>query len=140
VRVSVTRECGWPMGHRLQAHGGRCRFPHGHSYVARVTVEVSQWPTPDGMVIDFADLDRAIKIVVDDWDHAFMVDRTDPLFEVLMELPSESRRVIAVVAPPTAENIAVWLQRGVQAALSPRFIVTRVEVFEGPKSAAEVVL
>lgn len=140
MRVSVTREHGWPMGHRLQHHEGRCRYPHGHNYLARVTVQASSWPPPrgegpEGMVVDFAVLDQAIRAVTDPWDHSFMCERSDPLAVALAEFAGE--RLVLVDGPPTAEHIAHWLFALVQEAL-PYGVVTEVQVFEGPRAAATV--
>ena len=38
----ATRRIEWDMGHRVPEHGGKCRTPHGHRYVAEVTVRGPQ--------------------------------------------------------------------------------------------------
>jgi 6-pyruvoyltetrahydropterin/6-carboxytetrahydropterin synthase len=140
-RVSaVTREVGWPMGHRLFRHDGPCAMAHGHNYAARVTVEclavdTARAGTPkEGMVVDFKDLDLAIHSVVDRWDHAFMLQVGDPLMDQLEGYAD----LIRVLAPPTAENIAWMILDGVSRYLAgqTRLTVRRVDVFEGPKSVA----
>ena len=54
--------------HRLPFHPGKCSRLHGHSWVRDVEVEgpVLQ---PTGMVMDFADLSKALQPIIDDLDH-----------------------------------------------------------------------
>lgn len=142
MRTTVTRTYVWPMGHRLKDHDGRCRFPHGHTYEAEVTVANSvglvRSGTKRGMVIDFADLDAAMRAVLDEWDHAFMVEDADPFAAALIDFGDRNDcRLVVVPWPPTAERIAHRLADLVQAALPKGCRVESVRVHEGPKSVAE---
>lgn len=146
MAVTVTRSAQWAMGHRLQRHDGLCRNVHGHNYEAEVTVErfggmvVPYGNTaPDaGMVVDFAVLDRIIKAVVDEWDHAFMVEADDPL-RVLLSGTIVNTKLVVIEGPPTAEVIATELAMRLHGpAWQLGLLVTRVRVHEGPKSVAEV--
>jgi 6-pyruvoyltetrahydropterin/6-carboxytetrahydropterin synthase len=142
--ISITREYHWPMGHRLRNHRGRCRFAHGHSYVAHVTVEATTdidrpGRTDDGMVMDFSVLEAVLREAVGTpWDHAFMLEDGDPLVAMfaMAEANGDAQKVVVVECPPTAENIARIIKRNVQALLGTVGRVTRVTVYEGPKSAA----
>lgn len=139
---AVTREVSWPMGHRLKNHNGPCRLAHGHNYVARVTAECRYIETrrpgkpDDGMVLDFADLDAAVRAIIARWDHAFMVEDGDPLVTIL----AGEAELVIVNCPPTAENIA-WLildelRREFGKATRERILIRRVEVHEGQRSVA----
>jgi 6-pyruvoyl tetrahydropterin synthase/QueD family protein len=142
ARSSVTREIGWPMGHRLQHHDGACRLAHGHNYLARVTIECRHLDTrragrpDDGMVVDFTALDASMRAVITPWDHAFMLQRGDPLAAAL----DAHARLVIVEYPPTAENIAWMILQELQRMLARQpgsgLFVRRVEVHEGPKSVA----
>jgi 6-pyruvoyltetrahydropterin/6-carboxytetrahydropterin synthase len=144
--ASVTREYGWAMGHRLQHHEGLCRNPHGHNYVAHVTVDTAverldrEGRPDDGMVLDFSVLDAALRHVLADWDHAFMVENSDPFHEALKafaNVTGEVPKVVVVDCAPTAENIAVMLAEALQQQFRDPFVhVRRVVVYEGPRSAA----
>lgn len=69
-----------PMGHK-------CGRMHGHSY--RITITITGEVGADGMAMDFADIDAAVKPVVDNrLDHNLLND---------------------TVANPTSENLAIWL-------------------------------
>ena len=62
--------------HRLPGHP-RCGVPHGHTYSVEVQVE---GPVVDGMVVDFADLKRSLREVLDPLDHADL--------NAILEVPS----------------------------------------------------
>lgn len=60
------------IAHRLPNYDGKCSKLHGHriDYTFSFKGEVGE----DGMVEDFKDLERIIKIVVDRYDHSFLND------------------------------------------------------------------
>lgn len=73
LATSVTRQFRFEASHQLPWHPGKCANLHGHSYVLDVTVENDL--TPDGIVIDFANLKAAVsKHVLDDYDHRHLND------------------------------------------------------------------
>jgi 6-pyruvoyltetrahydropterin/6-carboxytetrahydropterin synthase len=81
-------------GHVLSHHDGKCREPHGHSYVLTVHVR-SPTLIPSGpkknMVIDFQDINHIVRpLIKDSLDHKWLNDT----------LSSDS---------PTVEYIAKWI-------------------------------
>ncbi len=105
--VRVTKRFTLEMAHALRCHDGLCANIHGHSYVLDITLEGTPADAPgnpkDGMVIDFADLKRMVKPIVDRYDHSLFlherergtVNADEPLFG----------RVIFTPYQPTCENI-----------------------------------
>ncbi|WKZ64820.1 MAG: 6-carboxytetrahydropterin synthase [Flavobacteriales bacterium] len=105
--VRVTKRFTFEMAHALRCHDGLCANIHGHSYVLDVTIAGTPAEAPghpkDGMVIDFADLKRMVRPIVDRFDHALFLHERDkgavkpdePLFG----------RVILTPWQPTCENI-----------------------------------
>jgi len=105
--VRVTKRFTFEMAHALRCHDGLCANIHGHSYVLDVSITGVPTDAPghpkDGMVIDFADLKRIVKPVVDRYDHALFLHEKEhgavkadgPLFG----------RVIFTPYQPTCENI-----------------------------------
>lgn len=82
--------------HRLRDYKGKCERLHGHNYKVHVTAGATDLG-PGGMVMDFGDLKKATKEVLETLDHAYLND----------------------VAPfdgiePSAENIArqlfIWIR------------------------------
>jgi 6-pyruvoyltetrahydropterin/6-carboxytetrahydropterin synthase len=109
--VSYTHEI--PMGHRLQHHEGKCRFLHGHNYLVEVVVGgvVSE---KTGMVIDFSELKRVVRMVFEQFDHAFVLQEGD---NILREVDQSDQKIIYLPFPPTAENLALYWAKGIRYAL-----------------------
>ena len=100
MQISLTVEV--PIGHRLPAHQGKCKNYHGHNY--RVTVRISGAVGADtGMVMDFSDLKRELKTILDPFDHAMVLEDGDELIPFLRE---RAMKYIIFEMPPTAENFA----------------------------------
>ena len=135
----VTRSIEFPMGHRLQAHGGLCRHVHGHNY--KVVVEVEGEPDSEqGMIIDFSDLKREMEDVFKKYDHALVLQETDPLWSFIrnsMEAKSFGLdRVLYMKNPPSAENLArLWFFQ-LDVRITGLFSVT---VFESSNTSARYV-
>jgi 6-pyruvoyltetrahydropterin/6-carboxytetrahydropterin synthase len=73
---TLEKEVRWEAAHRLPGHDGKCARLHGHSYRAVLVLE-SPSLIPDGpkrgMVQDYADVEAAVRPVVDEWlDHRYL--------------------------------------------------------------------
>jgi len=83
-------------GHELVYHDGKCRNPHGHSYVFTVRLESSRLiesGPKKNMIIDFDDMAKIVKPMIEQYlDHRWLNDT----------LNTDS---------PTAEYIAQWIFR-----------------------------
>ena len=89
--MKVAKEFKWEMGHRLPEHFGNCRNIHGHSY--KMIVEFEGELNENEMIIDFYDIDRIIKPLVEKFDHAFMVNKNDKeVVEFLEKIKSKKQR------------------------------------------------
>ena len=141
--MTITRTYGWDMGHRLQRHRGLCRNLHGHRYTAEVTVKglIQIRGRRAGMVMDFHDLDVAIRGILEPWDHAMMLEASDPALALLRGFRIGGRlRVVEFGLPPTAENIAVEIRDRLASSwvgMPPGVDVCTVRVYETPRSWAE---
>ncbi|SFR96886.1 6-pyruvoyltetrahydropterin/6-carboxytetrahydropterin synthase [Halomicrobium zhouii] len=91
-------------GHRIQHHDGKCSRPHGHNY--EISVRISGELTEEGWIVDKGD----ITDVLSEWDHRFLLEAGDPLIEA-MEASGDEDAVVVIDAPPTAEVMAVTLER-----------------------------
>lgn len=81
-------------GHCLQHHDGKCKDPHGHSYILGVSL-TSDTLVPTGpkknMVLDFADISAIVKPMIEAYfDHKWLNDT----------LETDS---------PTVEYMAKWI-------------------------------
>lgn len=109
--MQITRIIEWDMGHRIPNHTSQCRNIHGHRYRAEITVEgdiiEEAGASDEGMVIDFGDIKRIIKTLIDgELDHGYMGCRGDVVLDLIKK---ESFKYTEVDFIPTAENIAKWM-------------------------------
>jgi 6-pyruvoyltetrahydropterin/6-carboxytetrahydropterin synthase len=66
-------EHGFPAGHALRGHPGKCAHAHGHNYRVQVAVEGPRL-NEIGLLMDFSDLKRALREVCERLDHGFLND------------------------------------------------------------------
>ena len=73
--LTATRRFTFDSMHVLPNHPGKCRRPHGHTYILEVTVVAVDTKVAhdlwkhQGYFIDFGDLKNMIKAVLESWDH-----------------------------------------------------------------------
>lgn len=145
--MQITKQARFEAGHRIPNHESKCRHVHGHSWYIQVTVEgpvTSDLDSPaQGMVTDFGDLKAILhEMVVDQWDHAFLVyDKDVPMIKALRHLP-EGHRTVELHEVPTCENLARLAFMAVDAEVARRSEnrtrVACVRLYETPNSWAEV--
>jgi 6-pyruvoyltetrahydropterin/6-carboxytetrahydropterin synthase len=78
---------GFAAAHRLRDYNGKCEHLHGHNYRVHVTARAPSTGS-GGMVIDFIDLKRITKDVMERFDHGYLneiepFDRLEPSAENL---------------------------------------------------------
>ena len=76
MHTRVTRTFTFEAAHQLPWHQGKCKNLHGHTYRLEVSVEgpVGQ----QGIVYDFADLDKVVRReIIDRLDHRYLNDLLD---------------------------------------------------------------
>jgi 6-pyruvoyltetrahydropterin/6-carboxytetrahydropterin synthase len=143
----ITRRLEFDAGHRIPNHGSQCRHLHGHRYAIEITLsgEIirTEGASEEGMVMDFSDVKNiANRMLVNQWDHAFLVYRDDrAVVEFLATLPDHKTVVLPVV--PTAENLAAEAFRILDAAYLDTYgnqlRLERVRLYETPNNWADAV-
>lgn len=132
--MKVAKEFRWEMGHRLPEHFGNCKNIHGHSY--KMIVEFEGEVGKNEMIIDFYDVDKIIKPMIDRLDHAFMVNKNDK--EVIKFLEKINSKMIVVDFNSTVENICKFVLRETQKFNLPKNISSvSVRVYETNEDYAE---
>lgn len=91
--------------------GHQCKEIHGHSYQAKIVIEGDTQPPLD-WVVDFADIKKIVKPVIDRLDHHYI-------------------NAIEGLENPTCENIAIWIWNKVKPDLPQ---LKRIELKETPTS------
>lgn len=105
--------------HHIPNYPGDCARVHGHNWVMEVTTQASEL-NEIGLSIDFKDIKRSAKKLIDRWDH-----------QNLNEL--EEFRTLA----PTAENVAQFTYRFLSSEInSDRVRVVRVSILENQRCSA----
>jgi 6-pyruvoyltetrahydropterin/6-carboxytetrahydropterin synthase len=69
----VTVEQTFAAGHALRHYKGKCENVHGHNYRVQVTAEGDQLNSI-GLLVDFVELKRVVRQIVDRLDHQFIND------------------------------------------------------------------
>lgn len=111
MTVTVAKEFRWEGAHRLPWHEGPCKNVHGHSY--RLTVELTGTPPASGMLIDFQEVKRILKPLIDAFDHATLVAEDDaPLREALQHMSSKT---YVLPFDSTSENLCRYVLDYLQA-------------------------
>lgn len=114
-RVEIYKEFKFEAAHRLinvpASH--KCARLHGHSYRVRVYLEGPLDPQT-GWVMDFADLKKVCKPLIEQLDHSYLND-------------------IEGLEQSTAERIAIWFWDRLKPSLP---LLTRIEVRETATSGA----
>ena len=114
----IAKQYHFSAAHRLpKLHDSHpCFRLHGHNYVVEVEVRGETMPRNDFCNgLDFEDLDKHIKPLVDRLDHQYLND-------------------IPGLESPTAERIAQWFLEEIDLAL-----LYSVKVWETPKCWAQVI-
>src|SRR5437879_13761470 len=73
IMFEVSVEQTFAAGHALRNYRGKCENVHGHNYRIEVTVEGEQLDSI-GLLVDFVELKRLMKEVIDYLDHRFIND------------------------------------------------------------------
>lgn len=129
-------EHSFDSAHFLASYKGKCGNIHGHRW--RVVAEVMDKDLKkggqlDGMVVDFGDLKKDLKEIVDFHDHKLIIERNTMKKDLVQLLIEEKFSIMEVDFRPTAENFSKFFydymtQKG--------YKVKRVEVYETPTNCA----
>jgi 6-pyruvoyltetrahydropterin/6-carboxytetrahydropterin synthase len=115
----ISQETVIAAAHQLRLSPGEGERLHGHNWRIRAVLRATALD-PRGMVVDFNDLGRELRALVEPWEHVF-----------LNEIPPWND------VNPTAENIARVLAEALGAKLDDaRVKVARVEVWENDTCGA----
>lgn len=105
--MELTKTFRFEASHVLPKHPGKCSRLHGHSWVLHVSVNGPIDPLT-GFVMDFADMSKAVKELVERLDHRHLGQ-----WEKTYWPSSEFQRWSVVNLPfdfyPTSENLLVWI-------------------------------
>lgn len=143
----ITRRLEFDAGHRISTHNSQCRHLHGHRYAIEITLSgniiTDEGVAEQGMVMDFSEVKRiAKKVLVDKWDHAFLVYSGDTLIMNFLQSLKDHKTVV-FDSQPTAENLALAAFRILDKAYSDNYgnqlRLARVRIYETPNCWADAI-
>jgi 6-pyruvoyltetrahydropterin/6-carboxytetrahydropterin synthase len=112
--MEISKEFRFEAAHILPKHPGKCARLHGHSWVLRVGVEGAV-NKETGFVIDYADISKAVKPIIQQLDHRFLGQRSERLdgdnVIVNVSYDYDKHIVLSMVANfyPSSENLCFWI-------------------------------
>lgn len=137
--LKVAKEFSFDMAHLLDGHDGKCQNLHGHTYKLQVIVsgETENNGAKKGMVIDFADLKRAVnELIISPMDHAFIYDQSSERETKIAQLLQQlNPKTFALPMRSTAENLAQFIFQRLQENVG--FHLHSIRLWETPTSFAE---
>ena len=132
--MKIAKEFRWEMGHRLPEHFGLCKNIHGHSY--KMIVQFEGELNKEQMVIDYYDVEKIINPIIQELDHAFMVNKDDKV--VLEFLEKMNSKKVIVDFDATAENICKFMLNRISGEKLPENIKSvKVRIYETQFDYAE---
>lgn len=112
MKWTLAKEFKFEAAHYLPHHDGACRRLHGHSWVGWVYCQGDRLETDgakQGMVIDYSDIKRYLKPLVDNYlDHHYLNETTG--------LPN-----------PTSEALAQWIFDKLQEVGLPGLVAVEIQ-------------
>ena len=125
--IHISKQWSFDSAHRLYVDDwsqdkndrvfGKCTRPHGHTYNLEVTIT---GPIIDGMVLNYFDLDKIIRPIVERLDHR-------NLNEVFIGMLTTAENMVERIAQLVIDEIG---------ARSDAIIVSQVTLKETPKTRA----
>jgi len=138
--IRITKEFSFEMAHALYGYDGPCKNIHGHSY--RLSVTVIGQPIKDpshvkhGMVMDFTDLKAIVKPIIDQLDHATILNAESP-HKQLSEKNLLFEKLVLVNYQPTCENMLVDIATQIKKQLPENIELHHLRLQETATSYAE---
>lgn len=129
-------ESAFDAAHFLSDYDGKCENLHGHRWRVIAWIEVDELQTSGqekDMVVDFGDFKRALRSLVAQFDHMFIVEEGSLAPETIAALESETFKLLVVPWRTTSENFA---RHFFDELVEMGFPVTRIEVDETPNNCA----
>lgn len=129
-------EGSFDAAHFLKGYEGKCANIHGHRWKVEVQIkgeELQEKGTKRGMLVDFGDLKKDTKTLMDKFDHTLIYE-TNSLKETIVKvLEEEGFALVEVGFRPTAENFAKYFYEELR---TKRYLVHQITVYETPDNCA----
>lgn len=139
-KIRLTKEFNFEMAHALFGYDGACKNIHGHSYNLSVTFigePITDKSNPKcGMVVDFSVMKTIVKPIIEELDHATLLNAETPHKELANE-NSLFGKLVLVNYQPTCENLLIDFASRIKKELPPDLKLHHIMLRETPTSYAE---
>lgn len=137
--VTISRDYEFSAAHRIENHP-KCGRLHGHNY--KVIVKLTSTVDKSGMVLDYAELDRIVKPILEELDHRYMISETNANADdpYLLTAVGRGDAVLLHILATTAECLCKYIAEQVIDSVGFRHLQSYrvgVKVWETSKSCAE---
>lgn len=129
-------EHSFDSAHFLYGYEGKCRNIHGHRWKVEAEIKAEnllQNGQLRGMVVDFGDLKKDVKKLLDYYDHALIIEKNTLKPKTLECLLDEEFKVIEIDFRPTAENFSYFFYKEIE---KKGYSVKKITVYETPNNSA----
>lgn len=129
-------EHSFDSAHFLANYDGKCGNIHGHRWKVEVEIKSETLVNSgqlEGMIIDFGDLKRDVKAMVDYYDHGLIIQQGTMRKETLDCIVKDGFKILEVDFRPTAENFSAFFFKEMK---KKGYSVKRVIVYETPTNSA----
>lgn len=116
-KLTITQE--FSASHQLRNYGGKCENMHGHNFGVEVVVEGDTLDPKVQYLVDFKELKRMTRTVLDKLDHKHLNE-----VECFTEIN------------PSSENLAMFIYRNLKANMPGNVSLVEVSVSENSSSRA----
>ena len=150
----LTTEHSFDAAHFLKGHNGACANVHGHRWRAVLEIsgeELQKEGSSREMIIDFTDIKKEFRKLIDEFDHSFIVESYDHSVkkhtikydEVIIHdkekggIMTTSTRIVYIPFRPTAEKFSKYIYEVMKEMNYPVHAVT---VYETPTNSCRYCL
>lgn len=129
-------EQSFDSAHFLAGYKGKCSNIHGHRWKVEIKVKsetLIEGGQMDGMIVDFGELKRDVKEMVNYYDHSLIIEEGTMREKTLKCLLEDKFNIIQVKFRPTAENFAKFFFDYMR---EQGYNVKSAEVYETPNNSA----
>ena len=129
-------EIQFDMAHYLSGYKGKCANIHGHRYKLIATIksdDLKEDKQTRGMVDDFGELKKALKLIADMFDHKLIMEDNDEGREISSKLKEINNfEILLLPFRTTAEEMARYIYNKLK---EMNFPIYEVELFETPTNS-----
>lgn len=132
-------EHSFDSSHFLSGYEGKCAYIHGHRWKVEVEVQsetLLKNGQLSGMIVDFGDLKKDVKAMVDFYDHALIIEIGSMRDKTLNCLKEDGFNLIMVDFRTTAENFSAFFFKLMK---DKGYNVRSTTVYETPTNSATYV-